>query len=812
MNSVEDPKRPEADDIHTGDIKDSQGIAMGDGAQANVIEGDLVRGDKVLGDKVLHDKIVIERVERLELTGAPQRPPAPVRTRIPEPRAARLVGREDELRWVCERLKTGDVAAIAGVRGIGGIGKTELAIAVARELEAFFEGRVIWLDCGPNDAHAIQERMAAALGVALDSEDLQVRADALALALRGQPPTLVVLDDLRRRHLADFSAIAPPRPPCALLVTSRRYDLPLSSGAIRPLDVLSPVQSRELLASLIPAAWLEIEPEAAEDIVELLERIPLALTLAARRAERIAARRDEGARHPLATLLGELRARRIQVLNQGEDPDRPDLSVVITFDASYDDLDADDQARLRKLGVFARNEFELPALQAAWEDEESSARRALERLANAGLVEETGQETWWMHDLLREYAAERLARIDASEEQATRLAHAAHWRRYLDGLELRSVGAWRDMEVHRSEVERAAEWLLADWDRASDLATELAIAISQAFQPYTFPQWEMWLTSGLAAAKASNQLNSARRLLRSLGEYYWGRGEMVRGEQALRASLTTAQELLEAATTDDETEAGQRGIAVTQSSLADLLRTRGQYDEAERLYRESLKVKEALGDSREVAVTQSSLADLLRTRGQYDEAERLYRESLKVFEALGDSRSVAVTQWGLGNLLAGQGQREEAKQLYTAGLVTSRAIRDPQGVAVFLLGLGRLALSHGQPDQGLPQLQEARRIFEALGLAHWVAHVDELLAQVQQRTLTIDDLIAMVRAARQGDRQAGQQARQICLGLAQSSDASQSAMGRGLQRVLAGDAPETALAALPEDLRTRILEALYAGT
>jgi hypothetical protein len=110
--------------------------------------------------------------------------PLPLRTRIPDARAVRLVGRDEDLRWVCRRLKAQGTAAIAGVRGIGGIGKTELAIAAARELEDHFEGRVIWLDCGPNDIHALQERLAAAVGARLEGNDLRLRADVLALALR----------------------------------------------------------------------------------------------------------------------------------------------------------------------------------------------------------------------------------------------------------------------------------------------------------------------------------------------------------------------------------------------------------------------------------------------------------------------------------------------------------------------------------------------------------------------------------------------------------------------------------------------------
>ena len=66
----------------------------------------------------------------------------------------------------------------------------------------------------------------------------------------------------------------------------------------------------------------------------------------------------------------------------------------------------------------------------------------------------------------------------------------------------------------------------------------------------------------------------------------------------------------------------------------------------------------------------------------------------------------------------------------------------------------------------------------------------------------------MVRAARQGDGQAGRQAREICQGLAGGRDEASAALGRALQRVLAGIPAGTALAGLPDDLRARILEGL----
>ncbi|MCP4362172.1 MAG: tetratricopeptide repeat protein, partial [Chloroflexi bacterium] len=140
---------------------------------------------------------------------------------------------------------------------------------------------------------------------------------------------------------------------------------------------------------------------------------------------------------------------------------------------------------------------------------------------------------------------------------------------------------------------------------------------------------------------------------------------------------------------------------------------------------------EQIGDSRGVAVTQSSLADLLTTRGQYDEAERLYKESLAVKEQIGDSRGVAVTQSSLADLLRNQKRFDEADLFYQSGLAITQAIKDLQGMAVFLMGLGQLALDRDQPEKAVPLLQEARERFLDIGLDNWAASVEKLLAQVQ---------------------------------------------------------------------------------
>jgi tetratricopeptide (TPR) repeat protein len=226
------------------------------------------------------------------------------------------------------------------------------------------------------------------------------------------------------------------------------------------------------------------------------------------------------------------------------------------------------------------------------------------------------------------------------------------------------------------------------------------------------------------------------------------------------------------------------------------------------LHQEMLDIYEKLGDVRERAVTLGDIARLKAQAGDVAGALALHQERLDIFEKLGDVRSRAVTQSDLADLLSARGEYDEAERLYRDSLEICRRIRDRQSTLALLARLGRLALTRGRREEALPLLHEARQGFAALGFTPWVAHVDELLAMAQDHGLTLDDLIAMVRAARQGDQQAGQQAWEICSHLTQASDAGQAALGRALRRLLAGEPPETALASLSDDLRTYILEGL----
>jgi hypothetical protein len=159
-------------------------------------------------------------------------------------------------------------------------------------------------------------------------------------------------------------------------------------------------------------------------------------------------------------------------------------------------------------------------------------------------------------------------------------------------------------------------------------------------------------------------------------------------------------------------------------------------------------------------------------------------------------------------LLSNRGQYDEAERLYQAGLETTIRIRDLQGAAVFQMGLGQLALARGEREAARAWLEQARQGFAAIGLMNWVESVDQLLAQAEGESLTLDDLAGMARTARAGDAGAAQQVEAIAGALIESGDATFAALGDGLRRLLAGQPAAQALAGVPEAIREPLRQAL----
>ena len=291
---------------------------------------------------------------------------------------------------------------------MGGLGKTEIAIHLANEIEAETPNSTLWISVSDKSADDVQAEMAYKLGIVFpEGVGDKVRWELLRSHLQTNPKT-VFFDDVRRNFLSCLRRCLPPSPPCAVMVTSRRSDLPgLPPGAIYSLDVMEPEQALSLLKSIhgLEKA-LEREPEATERLIAVCKCHPLALSLAASRL----LKHLHDSNDPVATFTASLDDRLAGLrLDISGDPLR---SLEENIRLSYTDLDEADQNHYRRLAVFASSGFSLEGAAALWGNMLPEARGALERFLDASLIMNAEVDgRWRLHDLLQEYAQKQLGMI-----------------------------------------------------------------------------------------------------------------------------------------------------------------------------------------------------------------------------------------------------------------------------------------------------------------------------------------------------------------------------------------------------------------
>ncbi|MEK7440668.1 MAG: NB-ARC domain-containing protein, partial [Chloroflexota bacterium] len=330
-----------------------------------------------------------------KIVNLPPEPQPPSGSALPRRRPRKFVPRGKIMDDVRNALKVGS-AAIVGMHGMGGVGKTELAKFLAGELKDEFKDGVLWIEVANRPIEIVQGEMARALGIKLpDGSDDRGRYAALCAALSGAR-ALFVFDDVRKNFPLELCL---PPAPCSALVTSRLHEL-LGVDKKFPLDVMNEAQALELLRGEGLTEVIAKEQEAAKVLCKACAYHPLALVLAASRL------RLRGAT-PLTTFNNQLQDRIKQLR---VDRDDKDASLEANFDLSYDELSAKSKERWRKLAVFAPSGFVLPAAQHLWNESAVDANEHLYELENASLVSPSllQAERLNLHDLLRDYAFKKL--------------------------------------------------------------------------------------------------------------------------------------------------------------------------------------------------------------------------------------------------------------------------------------------------------------------------------------------------------------------------------------------------------------------
>jgi predicted ATPase/DNA-binding CsgD family transcriptional regulator/transcriptional regulator with XRE-family HTH domain len=633
-----------------------------------------------------------------------------------------VIGRAQESTDLRDLL-AGPTGRLVTVTGVGGVGKTCLALRVAADVRGAFADGAWLVELAPvADPALVARATAAALGI----PDVGGVAPLDAVVAFLEPKSLLlVLDNCE--HVLDACAALAERllarcPGVSVLATSREALEIVGERRLRlqPLSTPAPSESVAvdklaqypaiqlfLERSMVAAPDFRLTHENAPIVAQIcaqVEGIPLALELAAARVrvlsvEQIAQRLDDA----LRLLSGGSRVA----------PSRQQ-TLIATLDWSRALLSEPEQAVFRRLGVFAGG-CDLEAAESVCSGDgvdEADVLDLLARLVDRSLlvVEQRAATTRYrLLEPVRQYAQRQLA--DANEAASTRRRHAWHYLALAERAEPELHGpaqvAWQErLNLERDNLRAALRWA----QECHEPETSLRLAVALA------PFWErrghlgegrQWLSAALAAqpSRAIPSVLQAQAFVASGRLAQW------------QADLGPAAAFFERSLARFRDLRDERGMAESIVWLGTLRRRQAAYAEAVALLEDGLARCRALGDDRGAAFALLGLGLAVAAQGDPAQARSLLHDSLRLYRAVGDLRFVAVTQTMLGSLLLVVGELEQAAELLVEGLAGHRAVGDRVFVPHNLLGLAGVAALTDQPRLAARWLGAAEAEREAQGAA-----------------------------------------------------------------------------------------------
>jgi len=189
----------------------------------------------------------------------------------------------------------------------------------------------------------------------------------------------------------------------------------------------------------------------------------------------------------------------------------------------------------------------------------------------------------------------------------------------------------------------------------------------------------------------------------------------------------------------DRSDRENRALAETLRQLGRIRYLLGDYDEAQKLYQQSLEIAQGLGDKNRVSKSLHQLGILSHRTGDYEGARKLYQESLEITQELGDKRGMAASLHQLGMLAQDTGNYAAAQKLYRQSLEIFQQLGDKSGVSMSLIQMGSLALSTGDYESAREFYQQCLEIFRQLGERNNMASSLHQLGMLAQATGDYDE-------------------------------------------------------------------------
>lgn len=646
-----------------------------------------------------------------------------------------FVGRQQEIAAIKKALAPSAKAKLVGVSGMGGVGKTALALLVAEELRADYPHAQLYVQLKSMTDEPLD--LADALMRCLESlgEEIPKRADNIdQLSIRYRSclsgkRALVVLDDAATE--AQVRAFLPP-PECALIVTShKRLAVPgITQIPLKPLD--APEASK-----LLTEVAKRKELNEAKEIADLCGGLPLALRAAGSLLE---VATDVEPKY-YVNQLREERARLKELDRAGA----LELGVEATFNISYKRLSDEAQRIFRHLSIFPAT-FDGKAHQVVCTDDSGTQLSDLTRLSL--VMYEEKRSRYHLHDLVRIYAAQLLQK---DERDGGLRRHAFH---YLDVAQ--KIADLYELEGHPGLELFDMEWMnlraARMWSTehsAADAEVPLVCmryvdSLKELLHLRKSPQEQIqWMKLAVAASRQLQQRVNEGRYLCDLGTAHsliqpqkaissyrqavkiaveskdlFGKGNALGGLGNAYASIgqdAMAIECYNQCLLLLSELSDQRGTARTLTHLGNIYAGRGESRVAIEFYEQALEIAKVIDDRRGEA---AALCNLGNEKVNFQEnlpAIDAYQKALVLMKETDDLRGQAAALTGIGNAYSGLKNHVEALERYQKALEISREVGDSRGEGMALGSIGNEYATLGQLDEAFRHHQQALSISRQSG-------------------------------------------------------------------------------------------------
>lgn len=664
-----------------------------------------------------------------------------------------FVGRDDYLNSLHESYRNGTRCFI--LHGIGGVGKTALALRLASEMAGDFQAKIFVEMRGMSKTPGswseamfeIVRQFNPDIPAAVPAEHLK----AIFIQCVQNQSTLIVLDNVENKQ-----AVEPLMMTNACFIMTSRESFAVTGGKSIKLEKMRSEEARQLLFQTADEKRFD---GRADELTEIAGYLPMAL-------KPLAAILAEDELETAADLIQKYRDKK-ELLKERV-PDYNDLTIAASFELSYEKLPPEMQERWRRLSVFPSS-FEKTAIMLVLMISETEAREMQRKLRRSSLLEVNVEtKRFSLHDLVRVFTNEKLSENERFE---TQLCFAQYYLRILFGIEEFRAKQPEDFYLNAlglidDELEniKAGQKWSSEFSESNIGITEFCMYYSVFAFDFTRLRLHSddaisWQKSALSAARRLNDkfhesciLGSLGAVLTSVGDYQEAiayeekalaicreLGDLEGEGRNLNNLGNIYYKLKEYPKTVENCEKAlmlfrefenPHGEASCLRNLAAAYYGLSDYEKAIECTKKSLEIFIELDDYENAGGGLDELGTIYMQKGEFRKALECSEQSLAISQQIGNLHGEATSLSNLGFTYLNLGEFQEAVDFYAKSLEISREINDPLGEANSLGQLGLVFYNLGEFQEAVECNEKSLIISRRIGDLEGEAGSLSALAQV----------------------------------------------------------------------------------